>query len=482
MTEVWERFGFYTVSSLLILYLTKSFAFPDAQAYAIFAAFSAMLYVVPTLGGYIADNYLGYQRTLMIGTYILFLGYLVLALAGKQWFYLSLALIVVGSGFFKSMPYSILSCLYKNRQGQIDGAFTIYYLSINAGGILPLLLGGLIARAYGWKLAFFIAAIGMLIGVITFAYFHKKKLKDIDTIHKTISWYGKCIFIIAILAATVICMNLIKDTKLTYHLVEFLSIGLIVYVILSFRNLNNKERGNVVAVFLLTICGIIFFALYNQGPMSLTLFIDRNVNHHILGFNLPSSSFWIFNPIWILIIGPCLGFVYGKLANNNADISIPTKFGIGILLMGIGYLVIVIGSYLTNNNALVSPWWIVLSYAFQSAAELLVSALGTAMIAKLAPKRMLSLMMGVWFFGTAIGGLLSGYFAKWTEIKNIHMEKIAVMHTYDHAFLLFALISLSIGMIMTFICAPLINRVSTCAYYKEPVEIRSDVAIATSDY
>jgi len=174
---------------------------------------------------------------------------------------------------------------------------------------------------------------------------------------------------------------------------------------------------------------------------------------------LPSSSFWMFNPMWILIIGPFLNALYNKLGKQKRDFSVTMKFSIGMLFMGMGYLTVVIGTHYANASQHISSWWIIWSYAFQSTAELLVNALGTAMIAKLVPKKMVSVMMGMWFVSTSLGGILAGTMANMTDIPKHHVSALYTMHVYAHAFSTFAWISFAMGALGCAL-APMITRMT----------------------
>lgn len=478
LTEMWERFGFYLINSLLILYLTKAMGYDDKSAYTIFAAFSALLYITPPLGGYIADRFLGYRRTLTLGAALLTVGYAVLALPLHQLIYPALACVIMGTGFFKSMPYSLLNQLYRSeaQRKKMDGAFTMYYLSIQIGGLVPLFLGGFLVRALGWHPTFAMGMVGMSIGFITFVL-GRRCFVDADIAigyKKTNYFFLGALFIGSVFIMAIIAL-LLEHTTATQIFIWSITAAVLSYVAFKARRLNNNERFRLIVAVGLTALGAVFFALYYQQPMSLTLFIDRNVNRNIFGFTMPSSSFWVWNPIWILIIGPCLSQLYNWLGQKNHDLSITLKFGIGIIFMGIGYLVIVVGTAFTNSTQHISSGWIAGSYAFQSTAELMVNALGTAMIAKLVHKSLLNVMMGVWFIGTSVGGLVAGNFANLTAAP-AHATALETLHIYSHAFSIFAAVSISIGIVVCLI-APAITRMVQENKYVEAATFEHEKAM-----
>ena len=331
----------------------------------------------------------------------------------------------------------------------MDGGFTIYYLSIQIGGIAPTIVGGFLVRIVGWNLTFGVAMVGMVIGFFTFFLARKKFAKlDTEVGYQKVSALVISLLVVGIIAAVALAAFLLQHTSVTNFIVWAVVMVVLAYVALKARSLNTIDRIRlVIAVVLSALGGVIFFALYYQQPMSLTLFIDRNVEHHFLGVTWPSSTYWVLNPIWILAVGPALSWFYGILSDKNRDPSIMMKFGIGFVAMGIGYFIIVVGTWFADSTQHISSWWIVLSYAFQSTAELLINALGTAMIAKLVHQSLLNVMMGVWFLGTSLGGLVAGSFANFTIIP-AHATPLDTLHIYAHAFSIFTYISVIIGIVL----------------------------------
>ena len=463
LTEMWERFGFYLMNSLLILYLTKSMGYGDKTAYTAFAAFSALLYITPAVGGYLADHFMGYRRALQFGAVMMTVGYAALALPFHYAIFPALALVVIGTGFFKAMPYALLNQLYRSeaQRSKMDGAFTLYYLSIQIGGLAPVFFGGYAVRYFGWHVTFSAAALGMLVGYLTFRtgkrFFTKA---DIDVGYQSLPQWFMPALTVACVAAALVVTALLMYASVASTVVWSLAAAFVVYVLFKARHLTGKERTRLIVATGLCVFGMVFFAFYYQQPMSLTLFIDRNVDRHVLGLLLPSSSFWMLNPMWILIVGPFLNALYNKLGKHQRDLSVTMKFSIGMLFMGMGYLTVVIGTHYANASQHISAWWIVWSYAFQSTAELLVNALGTAMIAKLVPKQMVSVMMGMWFISTSLGGILAGTMANLTAVpKHQHVSALYTMHVYSHAFSTFAWISFAMGVVGCAL-APMVTRMT----------------------
>ena len=446
MTEMWERYGFYAVSSLLVLFLTKSLGYSDHQAYVLFSVFTALLFVTPMVGGYLADHYFGYQRMLTVGLIMLCIGYVLIAMPVNHLLFIGLSCIVAGSGLFKSMPYALLGKLYRVQHGEMESKFTLYYLSINIGGIPALLFSGILAHHFGWHVAFAVAAFGLVFAIIAFCLFRRKfKYIGNQKDDNKVSFISFGYLFLGIIACIGIIDWLLNHQHITIMAISFSSILLLSYLFIIYRSLTPNERRKFIKANVLIGFSIIFFALWYQMPMSLTLFIDRHVNHHIFGMYLPTSAFWLFNPVWILAFGPILSFMYNRF-KKNPNISI--KFGIGLIIMGIGYAILFTGTHYFNNKFQLSAWWIASSYALQALAELLVSALGAAMIVQLIPKRILGIMMGVWFLASSVGGLLAGKFASFSDTASSSHNSVASLHIYAHAFFLLSSISIILGLIM----------------------------------
>jgi POT family proton-dependent oligopeptide transporter len=461
LTELWERFGFYLMNALLVLYMTKALGYSDAAAYTSFAGFSALLYITPIMGGYVADHFLGYRLTLTLGSVLLTFGYALLLIPETWGVFLALSFVVVGMGCFKSMPYALLNQLYRTseQRRKIDSAFTLYYLAIQIGSIPPVLVGGFLVHALGWHPTFAIAAIGMFIGLLTFILNLKFfKDADIEIGYRKRNNVTFSVIVVGCFIAAGIMNFLLNHSDWAHLIVWTITVVMLGYIAIKARALNAKERIRLlIALALTAFGGVVFFALYYQQPMSLTLFVDRNVNRHFLGLNIPSASYWALNPIFVLSIGAVLSVVYDKLSKIGKDPSITMKFGFGVIFMALGYFIVVWGTYFADSTYHISSWWIVGSYALQATAELLVNALGTAMIAKLVPKSLVSVMMGMWFIGTAIGGLLSGTLAKLAAIPKTEMDPLTTLHVYAHAFNTFAWLSLVVGIIAC-IAAPTVTR------------------------
>lgn len=455
-TEMWERFGYYSLQALLLLYLSKVFGFLDARAYGTFSAFAALVYATPIFGGYVADKLIGYQRTLYLGLSLLILGYTVLALPlpahfhySRVIFYLGLGVIIAGNGFFKTTPSSLLGKVYGANDPRIDSGFTLFYMSINIGSLLSMFLSGYIVTWFGWHVGFFASTLGLLLGS-AFLFKTRRWIKnygsqaDFSPLNKH---YILPLFfsIILIIMGSACLMYFLTFTHIVLWLV--IASALIFYAYLFYKT-TGQERNKLLACFLLTLFAIVFYCLYFQAPQSINLYIDRNVQHNFFGFFVPTPSFQALNSFWILLLAPILSQFYNTLHDKNKSLSIPTKFALGLIMMGFGFFLLYLSRFFANAQGQVSALWVVVSFLFQSLSELLVSALGLAMITKLAPPRFLAMMMGTWFLSTSVAAYLSGILAKLTTIPITVPEGMHSLKIYTHTFFEFAWITVAVGFVM----------------------------------
>lgn len=458
LIEMWERFGFYTVCSLLVLYMTKALGFQDSTAYTAFASFSALLYITPIVGGYLADQHIGYHRSLLIGVLSLLCGYVCLSFPSHQALFFGLALVIIGGGFFKSMPYAMLGKLYEHEPKKLDGKFTLYYLAINIGGIPALIFAGAIAHYINWNAAFAVAAIGLVIALLVFCVGRKYLSQAGNYLdHKNIRLSLYVGIFLGIVASAGFISYLLTHPEIAHLTIYLIACAGLAYLVFAMRNLNTLERKRLLACIAMFVVGTAFFVFYYQAPTSLTLFVDRHVDHHVLGVYLPSSSYWGFNPVWIIILGPILSRLYQAL--GKYDPSVAMKFGFGIILMGVGYYVITLGIRFANPAGVISSWWIIGSYAFQAMAELFVSALGNGLASRYAPKHLVGLMIGIWFLATSIGGIIAGKMANLAAVTPGSENPLQTLAIYKHAFLTYGNIALIVGIIAC-ACAPMIMWLS----------------------
>lgn len=457
--EMWERFGYYGMQALLVLFMVRHLGFSDIVANNTFSAFAALVYAFVCLGGFIGDKVLGNKRTLLLGAFVMSLGYLLLGINSDRFLYIGLGTIVAGNALFKSNPSTLISKLYKMNDHRVDSAFTVYYMAVNIGSFISMLLCPVIQKHFGWNWAFLISFFGLVVAMLNYIIFSRVFLKlgsEADFKPVRIKYLLLVIFMTIFIA--------LFSTWLLKHLTvahSILYLALIIVFILFIKEIifaKSGERARLIVSLILIGEAIIFFILYQQMPTSVNLFAQRNTIHSVFGIHIQPASFQALNPMWIMVLSPILAYLYNRLGRKKRDMSLPGKFAFGMFLCSLGFLSLHFASkYFANENGLISGNWLILSYGLQSAGELLVSGLGLAMISKLAPQRIMGFMMGVWFMSTSIAMIFGGYVADMASIPENITNPIISLGIYSNLFFKIGLVSLVISLIM-FVFVPKLKK------------------------
>lgn len=452
--ELWERFGYYGVQAILALYFVKQLGYTEAQSFYIFGAFSAFVYGFVWIGGWIGDRYLGTVRTLVFGTVILILSYAGLALADHETIFYALAGIVVGNALFKANPSSLISKLYAKGDAALDGAITYYYMAVNVGSMISMSITPIIAQKYGWASAFWLCAVGLFLGLSNYFVFRDSLSRFSIEITKS-KLVMRCLLVTFVsMIAIIVVAQLLKHTMLSNIIVYVVVTGGFLYFLKIAFALKGIECTKMLVAFVLILQAVLFFVLYNQMPTSLTFFAVHNINNSFLGWEIDPAQYQVLNPIIIVFVSPILAWFYNTYRATHV-----TKFCIGMTLGAAAFLVLVLPQY-TAVNGMASPWWMLLTYLFQSIGELLISGLGLAMVAQLCPSDRSGFVMGIWFLSSMLAGPIGAWVgAMTTHPTNVeHVSAIASMQLYCSVFL-------SIGMVAGFIAVlmwlmrPALNRV-----------------------
>jgi POT family proton-dependent oligopeptide transporter len=460
-TELWERFGFYTLQTIIILYMSKGLLMQDTDANLLYAAFSGLLYLTPTIGGYLADRYLGFQRAIIFGGLLFVVGYLLTALPGKQTFFLGLSIIICANGFFKPNVSSIVGELYGRNDPRRDGGFTLFYMGINIGALIPPVIAGALVARYGWHAGFFLAAIGMIIGQLVFQLGRKQLngaglYPNVRGGRSAIKKRFYVYLLLGVVAAIALFYLALQFPRMTSYMIEGASVLLLAVVIFFLFKQPVLQRNRMFAALILIIISVGFWSLYNQAFTSLMFFADRNMNQHFLGFNFDAEATQFFNPFFIILLSPVLSRLWVRMDGVGLNPSTQMKFFLGVLMMSAGYLLLAYAAHFCGDNGQVSAGWLCASYVLQTMGELLISPIGLAMITVLCPKELVGMMMGVWFFAQTVSFTIGGMLANIAAVP-AHLSVVASLAVYAHAFTVFGLISLVMTMI-SLLCVPFINR------------------------
>ncbi len=435
MLEIWERFGFYTTQGILTLYFIRFLKMSNVDAYYTYGAFFSLMYGLVSLGGLLGDRVLGTKRAIWFGLCVLAMGYFSLSVVNQQYFFCSLGLIAVGNGLFKSNPSNLLSTCFREDDPRIHEAFTLYYMAINLGSILALIIGPFLSTRFGYSYAYFASFVGILLAISNY-FFHRQDIQAIQTNadNRSVSIFLWLTVVFGVVVLSVLASYLLQNPFLMKRVLGVVIAGCVLYYIHQMRMYPGKIKRQMLVALILMAEGVAFFTLYQQMPTSLTVFVVHHVRTSIFGLSIDPQSFQALNPIWIVILAPLLAMCYSKLSQRGIHISVPYKFSIGMFCCGISFSVLYFSRYAYNESILISPLWVVTSYFFQSLGELFVSALGVAMVAELVPWQMRGFVMGMWFFTSSIAGFTGAFVASLTHVSGSAEVGLASLLTYTSVF------------------------------------------------
>ena len=413
--EMWERFSFYGMKALLIVFMTTQLDYADPKAYAILGAYNALVYTMPMLGGFMADRFIGYQRALLFGGILMAIGHFVLAIPSEWSFFYGMAFIICGNGFFKPNVSSLVGTLYKENDPRRDSGFSIFYMGINVGAALGGLLCAYVAKEFNWHLGFGLAGIFMIIGLVVFVM-GKKSLgerglpPDMAVLKKPVFAFIKPEYLIYGGATLIVPLVVILFHQ--YHLMDYIMFGLggiaLVYIISVGVKLEKDAKYKLFAALIMIIFSIVFWAIYEQNAGSMNLLAERNSHMTLFGIELPPLAINNFLPPgWVVALTFVVAPLWPWLAKRGKEPSTPLKFAISFILLGIGFYIVYFGCKVNLGTGIIPLWPFVVGYFFVILGELCISPIGLSMVTKLSPLKMVSLMMGIWFFASAIGELLA---------------------------------------------------------------------------
>ena len=443
--EMWERFSYYGMRAILVLYLSKHFLFSDDPAYAVYGAYTSLVYITPVIGGLLADRYLGARKAVLAGGIFIAVGHILIALVeGPQGdtgtplngFYLGLASIIIGTGFLKANISVLVGQLYPRDDVRRDPAFSIFYMGINIGAFVGPIICGILGETIGWSYGFGAAGVGMLLGLVVFVLFRgdlngvgeppvPAKLSAKTAIGVSAEW---TIYLASIVGVAV-CWWLVRSQGVVGTALLAFAVATFAYILYrAIATLPREDRDRLfAALFLIALCPL-FWALFEQTGSSLNLYTDRQVDRSLLGWAIPASVFQSVNPFFIITLAPVFAGLWTWLGKRGAEPSAPFKFGIGLVLVGAGFLVLVAGA--AASGGLTPAIFIILLYLLHSMAELCFSPVGLSNMTRLSIASMTGLMMGTWFLATAGGNFLAAMIAQATGGEGAGVER--VMEVYGN--------------------------------------------------
>ena len=447
LTEMWERFSFYGMKALLIYYLVKYHLFLDTEGNLLVGSYAALVYATPVIGGYLADKYLGFRKAIVFGAILLVLGHIGMAFEGNaatksvtgeivrdnfalQVFYLSLAFIVMGVGFLKANISSLVGELYEQGDVRRDSGFTIFYMGINLGSFLATIICAWLGDEYGWSYGFGAAGVGMFFGLLTFIYgkrYFKGKgetnypeaLNKVTFGLKTEYW----IYILGTLS-TLIIWQMVQSHSIVQNALIVSGLLSFIYILYyAITKLDKIARERLLALTILIVFTVVFWALFEQAYTSMNLFALRALDTTFLGIDWKPNQFLSLNALFIIFLAPVFAWIWVKLGKYNPNTAV--KFALALIFVGLGFGVLVFGISVSEAGK-VAAIWLVLTYLLHTMGELCLSPVGLSAVTKLSPAKIVGFMMGVWFLATASSEFIAGVLANIAAIDTNVGETLAL--------------------------------------------------------
>lgn len=429
-TEMWERFSYYGMRAILVLFMVAAvqdggMGLDDVTATAIYGLYAMFVYLLALPGGWLADNLFGLRKSVWYGGIIIASGHFSMALPYTETFFLGLVLIVIGTGLLKPTISSLVGGLYGDHESaKRDAGFSIYYMGINIGAFLSPLIVGYLGENVNWHYGFAAAGFGMVLGLVQYKLSGHRlgSVGDGPTAEHTPEGLTKirralagitiafALFVASVMAGYV-AINPLAIAQSSAFVILGLVFAYFTYV-LVFGGLTFLEKQKVVVIGFLFIFAALFWSGFEQAGSSLNLFADRYTDRDIFGWLMPASWFQSINAIFIIVLAPVFGMIWVGLANAGRELAMPYKFGLGLILLGLGFLVMVFASKVAFANEMgAGPGWLVMTYLLHTMGELCLSPVGLSSVTKLSPKKLVGQMMGIWFMASALGNLIAGLVA-----------------------------------------------------------------------
>lgn len=475
-TEMWERFSYYGMRALLVLFMTAPLAagglgFDVAKAGAIYGLYTSFVYLLALPGGWVADRIIGQRKAVLYGGIIIAAGHFSMAVESITTFYLGLVLIVLGTGLLKPNVSTMVGELYPGTDVEAsarrDAGFSIFYMGINLGAFIAPLVTGFLGEKINWHLGFAAAGIGMVIGLIQYVlggkHLGEAGLYPDDTEPEAIAAQKRYLYVGGTAAITAVILLLfvfdvgvqaiagagtflIVGTALLYFLFLFVSGGL---------SSDEKKRVGVVAVFFLAAA--VFWAGFEQHGSSFNLVAEQLTDRVVAGWEVPASWFQSANPLFIILFAGVFAWLWVRLARAGREPSSPAKFALGLLLLGAGFVVMIVAMTRSARGELISPVWLLVAFFLHTMGELTLSPVGLSTVTKLAPKRMVGQMMGIWFMATSLGNLIAGQVAGMIGSEEIEAAGEISPAAASNAFTTVAMVGIGAGLLLLLL-TPLVKR------------------------
>jgi len=451
--------------ALLIFYMTENFLFGDEKSYGIYGAYTALVYLSPVFGGIVADRILGYRKGVTVGAVFMAIGHFVMAFQVESVFYLALALLIVGNGFFKPNMTTIIGRLYRPDDARRDSGYTIFYMGVNLGAMIAPVACIAVGSRWGYHWGFTLAGVGMVTGLIVFLSTQRYVYGVADPpdpeglrrpllgplTKESLVYLGGFVAVAGVWA-------LIQRPEFLGSALGIFVGGVLLWVFVISLRSEHVTRHRLWVVLTLLVFTVVFWAFFEQAGSSLSLFAERNIDMNLLGIEFHPAVLQSVNPLFILLYGPIFAWLWIFLDRRGLNPSTPLKFALGILQLGLGYVALYYGCVLNQQDGIVNIGWIVLGYMLHTTGELCLSPVGLSMVSKLAPVKMGAMMMGIWYLALALANYVAGEVAKLATIVGVEgQDPVNTVMVYGNVFGKLALISIAVGAILALL-SPLIRR------------------------
>lgn len=485
-SEMWERFCYYGMRTLLTLYLVKSLMQGDAEASLIYGGYTALVYAAPILGGRMADKYLGYRYAVLFGAIMMAIGEFIILGGTEQFLLIGMGALIVGNGYFKANISTIVGKLYKDGDPRRDSGFTIFYIGINIGAFLATTVVAYVGETYGFKYGFGLAGLGMLAGFLIF-WSGRKNFERAPgvNIHPAglEKAFGPLNWVQAVTIGSLLLIPLCYVLITLSTVLGLLLLGLFIFIcaqlvmagVKADKEMAAGGEGNsfikgggdkdspiwkdrMIALVILMLVNIVFWACFEQAGTSLTLFADKNVDRMIGGWEMPASMTQFFNPLFIVIFGSIFSMMWVKLSKIGKNPSIPVKFGLAFFQIALGFLVTKAMLPFVNDAFQVPLITVVLLYLLHTTGELFISPIGLSMVTKMAPKNIAGTAMGAWFLSFAMANYLGGIIATFTGghgADGVALTAAEGLAKYTDVFAILAYVLLGIGALVIIMNKPI---------------------------
>lgn len=460
-TEMWERFGFYIIQGMLIFLITNYFNLPQSQGILITGEYGALVYISPILGGYFADNYLGFRYSVLTGACFQCLGYIFIATLSFSLMFWGLACVIIGNGFLKPNIASYLGVFYTEDDPRRQAGFTYYYMIMNLGTFAATLSTGFIQRAWGWHVCFGIAALGMIIGIIifrsNFKRFGNKGLPTRPDLIKEKRFAFLSTSALGCVAIIVLCQTLLRHAAIGNTILLVIAGILFFYLLLLTLKFKGQERRNLIALIWLILFAIVFWAIFFEIFSVVNLFVEHNVNRNVFGISVPPVAFISLESVFIIILGLPLALLWKYLHHKNSDPNIAIKFALAIFALALAMWMLTYAIQDHTIHYLILPIWMMLFYFLLTLGEMLLSPTILSAVTELSPRKVVGMMMGVQYVAIGFGSSITGIIGQFAAIPQGEVNPIATNAIYSHAFSIYAYICVGTG-ILVLISAPFISR------------------------